>query len=145
MLVLMLISVTRGSRSWEIVTPSSELPAILRWLGSQSREISPPESHLWGKSLGETKRSTVYELSAVSWKGKHNRKRLYPEWQWQQAVKEKLPFSELYGEWKFASWIWRSCGNQTSRLNEITTHSLFLNIFCARVQKGSMRRKSNLR
>lgn len=112
---------------------------MLRWVGSQSRAISSPESYLWEKSLGRQKKKNpqfMSYLSAVSWKGKHSRKHLYPEWQWQQAVKEKYPFSELSEEWKFGSWIWRSCGNQTSRLNEITTaQSLSEHLLC----KGSER------
>lgn len=81
------------------ITSSSELPAILMWLGSQSRAISPPQSSLWRKSLGETKRFPVYELSeCCKLKGETQQEAFISRMTVAAGCKGKASF--LWGVWR---------------------------------------------
>lgn len=127
--------------------PSSGLLTILRWPGSQSRATSQPQSSLWRKNLGETKRPVVYEPSECCG--------LKGETQQEASIFRMAVAAGCTVKASFLWAVWRvqvlEAGSKGAAENKhlgwmkSLYHSLFLNIFCVRVQKGSVRSKSNLR
>ena len=127
--------------------PHPGLLTTLRWPASQSGATSQPQNSLWRKSLGETKRHVVYEPSECC--------RLKGETQQEASIFRmavaagcKVKASFLWAVWRMQVLEAGSKGAaEIKHLGWMKSlyHSLFLNIFCVRVQKGELRSKSNLR
>lgn len=151
MLTMMLISVTRGSRFWEIQSYSNLRPLVRATYHTQVASISeqgnksttkfPVKEKAWGdkkaRSLwaeccrlkGKTQQEASIFRMAVAAGCKVKASFLWAVWR----VEVLEAGSEGAAEIKHLGWM------------KSLYHSLFLNIFCVRVQKGWVRSKSNLR